>query len=93
VNINSNAPIVIAYVLLSGSVWAQDANPQVKTDNGVKMDNGGQFGFDSSRSVEGTLAAISVKRRSNPWMCRRTGQSQHRAGVAELQFGLRCLRR
>jgi len=85
VKINSNAPALIAYVLLSGSAWAQDAHPQ------VKKDTGGQFGFDSSRSVEGTLAAISVKRRSNPWMCRRTGQSQHRAGVAELQFGLRCL--
>jgi len=50
VKINSNAPILIAYVLLSGSAWAQDADPQVKTDAG------GQLGFSSSRSVEGTLA-------------------------------------
>ena len=29
--INSNTPILIACLLLSGSTWAQDADPQVKT--------------------------------------------------------------
>jgi len=31
VKINSNTPILIACLLLSGSTWAQDADPQVKT--------------------------------------------------------------
>jgi len=50
VNFKSKASVLFASFLLAGSTWAQDADPQVKPGAG------GQFGFSSSRSVEGTLA-------------------------------------
>ncbi len=49
-NFKSKIPLLIASLLLAGSTWAQDADTQVKPDDGVDL------GFSSPRSVEGTLA-------------------------------------